>query len=111
MSRRANQSPEARERERVANRLRMASKRQDPLYRDAVNAKRKARDRQRKQADPDLRPRLTANAKRYYDSRKRDPLFWSKRKEYLARWRDERSLDEAFEDFMSRIEAPDDRPL
>lgn len=104
MSRRANQSPEARERERIANRLRMRRVMADPERRARANARRKERDRQRKQDDPSLRPRLSANSKRYYESRKGDAAFWSKRKEYLRRWRQERFLDEEFEAFMQRIE-------
>jgi hypothetical protein len=98
-------SSDARAREREANRIRMASKRNDPDYRAAVNARRQARDRERKMQDPSLRPRLTANSKRYYESRKDDPSFWETRKDYLRRWKAERRLDEAFEDFLARVEA------
>lgn len=111
MSRRHTMSPEARQREREANRLRMARKRQDPEYRAKVNARRRARDRERKAAEPELVKRLCQNRKRYFDSRKDDPEFWAKRKDYLRRWRHERFLDEAFEDFMKRIDADHDQPL
>lgn len=111
MSRRINMSPEARAREREANRLRMAACRSDPAYVSKVNARRQKRDRERKQQDPDLRKRLTANSKRYYESRKGDPDFWSKRKQYLAHWKAERRMDEEFEDFMNRIEAGDDHEV
>lgn len=111
MSRRASMSPEARQREREANRQRMARNLADPEYRDLVNARRKVRDRERKAIDPAIRLRLTATSKRYYESRRDDPAFWIQRKEYLRRWRLERHLDEAFEDFMKRIEAGDDHPV
>lgn len=111
MSRRINMSPEARAREREANRLRMAACRRDPVYAAKVNARRKERDRERKKQNPELRKRLTANSKRYYESRRDDPVFWSRRKEYFARWKAERRIDEEFEDFMNRIEAGDDHEI
>jgi hypothetical protein len=108
MARRDNQSQEARERERAANRARMAAKRLDPDYVALVNARRKERDRERKAADPELKARLRENRKRYFDRRKSDPDFWKKRHDYLRRWRKERLIGEEFEDFMNRIEGDAD---
>jgi hypothetical protein len=104
VSKRDGYSPEALAREREANRLRMARLRADPEYLATANARRKQRERERKASDPTIRPRLTAASKRYYESRRGDPEFWSKRKEYWRRWKAERLLDEQFEDFMRRIE-------
>jgi hypothetical protein len=105
MPRRDNQSPEARERERVANRERMARLRQDPEYRARVNAARAARDAERRLVDPELVTRLRANKKRYYDKRKDDEGFWIPRKEYMRRWKEERRAEEEFQAFMDRLEA------
>lgn len=104
MPRRDSWSEERRVEEREANRLRMAAKLLDQSYRDQVNARRKYQDRERKKIDPDLRPRLTKNSKRYFERRRGDPEFWTKRKEYFRRWKIERRVDEEFEDFMNRIE-------
>lgn len=104
MTRRANQSPGARERERIATRERMRRYREDPDYRAAASARRKARDAERKLSDPDLRARLRANSKRYFEKRKGDPEFWKPRKEYRRRWLAERRENEEFEVFMLRME-------
>jgi hypothetical protein len=112
MTRRASMSPEARSREREANRLRMALKRADPVYRAEVNARRKARDRERKAVDPTLRKRLTETSKRHAKRKwASDPDFRAKRTAYLKRWKAERLLDEAFEDFIKRIETGDDHQI
>jgi hypothetical protein len=103
MGRRDGCSPEARERERSANRQRMARLRQDPAYRARINARRKERDRERKVADPDIRPRLTASHLRYHHAHKDDPEYREKRLAYLRRWRAERRVDEEFEAFMTRM--------
>lgn len=105
MGRRDNQSPETRERERAANRERMARLREDPAYRDKVNAKRAARDAERKATDPALVARLRTNQSRYYRKRAGDEAFWIPRREYMARWLAERREAEEFEAFMARIEA------
>jgi hypothetical protein len=109
MTRRANQSPEARERERIANRIRMAKARMDPAYVAEVNARRKSRDAERKAIDSELRGRLRANQKRYYDTRRSDPAFWVPRKAYLARWLAERREEEEFEAFMARVEMEEEQ--
>ena len=105
MGTRDHYTPGQREREREANRLRMAAKRADPAYREKVNASRRVRDAERKVADPALRQRLNANSKRYYESRKGDPAFWANRRTYLARWRAERRAGEEFQAFVERLEA------
>lgn len=104
MSRRANQSPEARDRERTANRERMRLAREDPAYRDSVNAARAARDAERRLLDTELVERLRANQKRYYERRKDDPAFWEPRKDYIKRWKAERLENEHYEAFMARME-------
>lgn len=103
MGKRDHYTSEQRAREREANRQRMSRKRQDPEYRAQTNARRRARDAERKKADPRLRKRLTANSKNYYEGRKNDPEFRAKRQAYLNRWRSERRLGEEFEAFMARI--------
>lgn len=79
--------------------------REDPSYRERVNERRAARDAERKLADAALVERLRTNQKRYYDSRKDDPWFWARRKEYIKRWKAERLENEQYEAFMARIEA------
>jgi len=104
MARRANQSPEARDRERVANRERMRRARENPAQRDAINARRREQDRARKGTDEALVSRLRANGKRHYERRKGDASFWAPRKEYMVRWKAERREAEEFEAFMARME-------
>lgn len=104
MSRRANQSPEAKERERVANRERMARLREDPAYRAKVNAARAVRDAERKAIDASLVERLRANQNRYYRRRADDEGFWAPRREYIARWKAERREAEEYDAFMARMD-------
>lgn len=106
MSRRDHLSIEQRAIERAATRERMARLRQDPAYREKVNARRKERDRERKAADPDLRARLTKNSLRHHHAHKHDHGYAEKRAAQLRRWREERRLGEEFEAFMARVGEP-----
>lgn len=113
MAKRDNYTQEQWERERLANRHRMARRRaaMSREERSAEAASRKQREAEKAIADPvwaELRrSRASATARRYYESRRGDPVFWQKRQEYLRRWRQERRDDEAFEAFIARIEAGD----
>lgn len=102
MSRRDGMSPEARERERAANRERMARKLADPEYRASVNTKRRARDAERKAVDPDLRARLRSNGKRHYGRRHGDPEFEAARVARHREWRHRKRIDREFEAFVER---------
>lgn len=106
MSKRDGYTPEQREHERTATRERMARLRADPAYRDKVNTRRRERDRERKQVDPTLRPRLTQNSLRHHHSHKGDPGYQPRRADYLRRWRTERRIGEEFEAFMARVGSP-----
>ena len=113
MAKRDNYTPEQLERERIANRQRMARRRaaMSPEERSSEAARRKQREADKAIADPAWaelrRSRASATTRRYYESRRGDPAFWQKRQEYLRRWRQERREDEAFEAFIARIEAGD----
>lgn len=111
MSRRDNWGDDRKAAEREKNRQRMARYRQDPEYRERINARRKERDRERKSSDPSLRKRLTENSKRFVQRQRGNPEFWARRHEYLKKWRSERRIDEEFEEFMARIEGGADEQV
>ena len=110
MSRRETMSPDARQREREANRIRMALKysRMTPSERTEEYERRKAREKKKADDYPEWeierQLRRSASLRRYFKSRQNDHEFMAKRIEYLRRWRRERFIDEAFEDFLTRIE-------
>lgn len=111
MSKRDHYTPEQREAERVKNRERMARARakMTPEERSAEAARRKKREAGKAERDPSWakakRNRRSKVLRTYFETRKDDPAFWSKRNSYLARWRKERRINEEFEAFMERIES------
>ena len=111
MAKRDGYTPEQRARENELNRERMARLRcsMSADERSAEAARRKAREAEKAKADPEWaelrRMRRSRTLQRYFDSRKDDHEFTTRRQEYLRRWRAERRVDEEFEAFMTRIEA------
>jgi hypothetical protein len=111
MGKRDHWTEERREAERTKNRERMARARElmTPEERSAEAARRKMREAGKAERDPSWakakRNRRSKVLRTYFQARKDDPAFWSKRNSYLARWRKERRIDEEFDAFMERIES------
>lgn len=109
MTKRDNWTEEMREAERIKNRERMRRKMLDPEYRAKVNARRKARDADRKKKDPELRKRLTKNSLRHFHRKKSDSEFMKKRVIQNRKWRNEARADRQFDHVMDQMERGEDQ--